>query len=61
MSNLTNKLTSKPLISQASLELDIQNKLELRKPLVAVKNTRNLSKADMKLNDYAPFMECANL
>ncbi|MBL1209303.1 urease subunit alpha [Geminocystis sp. GBBB08] len=44
-------------VSQASLELDIKGKLGLRKPTIAVKNTRNLSKADMKLNDYAPNME----
>ncbi|MGI0479276.1 urease subunit alpha [Geminocystis sp. CENA526] len=44
-------------VSHASLELDIKGKLGLRKPTVAVTNTRNLSKADMKLNDYAPFME----
>ncbi|BAQ65599.1 urease subunit alpha [Geminocystis sp. NIES-3709] len=44
-------------VSQISLELDIKGKLGLRKPTIAVKNTRNLSKADMKLNDYAPNME----
>ncbi|WP_017294310.1 urease subunit alpha [Geminocystis herdmanii] len=49
--------TSLTFVSQASLELDIKGKLGLRKPTIAVKNTRNLSKADMKLNDYAPFME----
>lgn len=49
--------TSLTFVSQASVELDIKGKLGLRKPTIAVKNTRNLSKADMKLNDYAPFME----
>lgn len=49
--------TSLTFVSQASVELDIKGKLGLRKPTVAVTNTRNLSKADMKLNDYAPFME----
>ena len=44
-------------ISQASLEADIRGKLGLQKPTVAVTNTRNLSKADMKLNDYVPRME----
>lgn len=44
-------------VSQASLDLDIRGKLGLHKPTVAVKNTRNLSKSDMKLNDYAPNME----
>jgi urease subunit alpha len=49
--------TSLTFVSQASLDLDIRGKLGLHKPTVAVKNTRNLSKADMKLNDYAPNME----
>ncbi|BAQ60667.1 urease alpha subunit [Geminocystis sp. NIES-3708] len=49
--------TSLTFVSQASLDLDIRGKLGLHKPTIAVKNTRNLSKADMKLNDYAPNME----
>lgn len=49
--------TSFTFVSQASLDLDIKGKLGLKKPTMAVKNTRNLSKAHMKLNDYAPYME----
>ncbi|NCO75318.1 MAG: urease subunit alpha [Cyanobacteria bacterium] len=49
--------TSLTFVSQASLDLDIRGKLGLHKPTVAVKNTRNLSKTDMKLNDYVPNME----
>lgn len=36
--------TSLTFISQAALDLDIKGKLGLRKPTIAVKNTRNLTK-----------------
>jgi len=49
--------TSLTFISQAALDLDIKGKLGLRKPTIAVKNTRNLTKKDLKLNDYTPKME----
>ncbi|WP_330205159.1 urease subunit alpha [Cyanobacterium sp. Dongsha4] len=49
--------TSLTFISQAALDLDIKGKLGLRKPTIAVKNTRNLTKKDLKLNDHTPKME----
>ncbi len=49
--------TSLTFISQAALDLDIKGKLGLKKPTIAVKNTRNLTKKDLKLNDYTPKME----
>ena len=44
-------------VSHCALELDIKSKLGLQKSTVAVGNTRNLSKSDLKLNDYTPKME----
>ena len=41
-------------VSKAALKNPAVRKLDLHKPLVAVKNVRNIGKADMKLNDYAP-------
>ena len=41
-------------VSKAALKNPAVRKLDLQKPLVAVKNTRKIGKADMKLNDYAP-------
>lgn len=49
--------TSLTFISQAALDLDIKGKLGLKKPTIAVKNTRNLTKKHLKLNDYTPKME----
>lgn len=49
--------TSLTFISQAALDLDIKGKLGLRKPTLAVKNIRNLTKKHLKLNDYTPKME----
>lgn len=46
--------TSLTFISQAAQKLDIKSKLGLQKPTVAVSNTRNITKADMKLNAYTP-------
>ena len=49
--------TSLTFISQAALKKGIVKDLNLQKTAVAVKNTRNLSKASMKLNDFAPQIE----
>jgi urease subunit alpha len=49
--------TSLTFVSQAALELDIPNRLGLRKSAVPVSQTRRLSKRDMKLNDALPQME----
>ncbi len=49
--------TSFTFISQAALERGIPQQLCLQKTAVAVSNTRNLSKRDMKLNDALPQME----
>jgi len=44
-------------LSQAALQQEIPAQLGLRKQAVAVSGTRQLSKADLKLNDYLPVME----
>jgi urease subunit alpha len=44
--------TSVTFVSKASLENGLEEKLSLDKKLVAVKNTRDISKLDMKLNDF---------
>jgi len=49
--------TSLTFVSQAAVEAGIKEKIGLQKPTVAVKNTRNLTKADMKLNNALPQME----
>jgi urease subunit alpha len=49
--------TSFTFVSQAAVEAGIKERIGLQKPIVAVTNTRNLSKADMKLNDALPQME----
>ena len=41
-------------VSQASIDEDIGAQLGLSKQLLPVKNTRNIGKADMVLNDYLP-------
>ncbi len=41
-------------VSQASIDGGVAEKLGLKRRLEAVRNTRNISKADMKLNDYQP-------
>jgi urease subunit alpha len=43
--------TSISFISQAALNTDIPAQIGLKKQAIAVSNTRNLSKTDMKLND----------
>ncbi len=44
-------------VSQAACDRDIATQLGLQKPTVAVSGTRQISKRDMKLNDYLPQME----
>jgi urease subunit alpha len=44
-------------VSQAAIEGDLATTLGLQRPLVAVKNCRNVTKADMVLNNYQPVME----
>ncbi|OWL89387.1 urease subunit alpha [Halopseudomonas aestusnigri] len=41
-------------VSQAAIDAGVAEKLGLKRRLEAVRNTRNISKADMKLNDYQP-------
>lgn len=41
-------------VSQASIDGGVAERLGLKRRLEAVRNTRNISKADMKLNDYQP-------
>jgi urease subunit alpha len=49
--------TSLTFVSQAALEKGIPEQLGLQKSAVAVSNTRQVSKRDMKLNDALPHME----
>ncbi|MEM1239495.1 MAG: urease subunit alpha [Cyanobacteria bacterium P01_H01_bin.26] len=49
--------TSLTFVSQAAVEADIASQIGLQTPAVAVSGCRNLSKADMKLNDYLPQMD----
>ncbi|MBF2078099.1 MAG: urease subunit alpha [Synechococcales cyanobacterium T60_A2020_003] len=49
--------TSLTFVSKASLAQGIPGYLKLQKAAVAVSNTRNIGKQDMKLNDYQPHME----
>ena len=49
--------TSLTFVSQAALDQDIPAQIGLQTPAVAVRGTRTLSKADMKLNDALPQME----
>ena len=49
--------TSVSFVSQAAIDADIAGGLGLERPLVAVKNCRNVTKADMVLNNYQPVME----
>jgi urease subunit alpha len=46
--------TSVTFVSKAALKNPAVRKLELAKPLVAVKNTRKIGKRDMKNNDFLP-------
>jgi urease subunit alpha len=49
--------TSLTFVSQAALERDIASELKLHKSAVAVSNTRNIGKRDLKLNDALPRIE----
>jgi urease subunit alpha len=49
--------TSLTFVSQAACDRDIAIQLGLQKSTVAVSGTRQISKRDMKLNDYLPEME----
>ncbi len=49
--------TSVHFVSQAALAMDVGRNLGLKRRLVAVKNTRNIGKRDMKLNDLQPVIE----
>ncbi len=49
--------TSLTFISQAALNAGIPEQLKLHKRAVAVANTRNLTKANLKLNDVLPRIE----
>ncbi len=51
------RATSVTFVSQAALHADVAGVLGLRRALVAVKNTRHLSKGDMVHNDYLPTIE----
>src|SRR6185312_10188932 len=46
--------SSVTFVSKAALKNPALAKLELSKPLVAVKNTRTIGKKDMKLNEATP-------
>lgn len=49
--------TSLTFVSQAACDRNIAAQLGLQKPTVAVSGTRQITKRDMKLNDYLPRME----
>jgi len=49
--------TSISFVSQAALDKGTLEHLGLQKQLSAVRDTRSISKADMKLNDYQPVLE----
>jgi len=48
----TSARTAVTFVSQCSLDDGIKEKLDVDKKLVAVKNTRTITKKDMKLNDF---------
>lgn len=49
--------TSLTFVSQEALDAEIPKQINLKTPAVAVSNTRNISKADMKLNEATPKIE----
>ncbi|MGD9842315.1 MAG: urease subunit alpha [Steroidobacteraceae bacterium] len=49
--------TSVSFVSQAGLDNGMADKLQLKKRLVAAKNTRTIGKKDLLLNDYQPHIE----
>jgi urease subunit alpha len=44
-------------VSQAAIEREVPQKLNLQRRVVAVKNCRNVKKRDLKLNDALPTIE----
>jgi urease subunit alpha len=44
-------------MSQVAIEQFLPDRLQLKKQVLAVSGTRNISKRDMKLNDALPRME----
>jgi urease subunit alpha len=44
-------------VSQAAVDAGVAGQIHLQKPVAAVRNTRQITKADMKLNDYQPHVE----
>jgi len=52
-----NTLSSVTFTSQAALDAGIAERLGLQRPMLAVTNTRNISKRDMVLNDALPRIE----
>ncbi|GAB4213901.1 MAG: urease subunit alpha [Synechococcales cyanobacterium] len=50
-------LTSLTFVSQAAVNAGIPSQLGLQRPVVAVHNCRDISKADLKLNTFAPQIE----
>lgn len=53
----TRENTSVTFVSQAAIDNTIGTIIGLKKRLVAVKNTRKITKADLILNDYQPTIE----
>ncbi|MFI0444749.1 urease subunit alpha [Actinomadura sp. 6N118] len=49
--------TSVHFVSQAALDDDLASRVDVRRRLVPVKNTRRVTKADMPLNDALPHIE----
>ncbi|MEB3213007.1 MAG: urease subunit alpha [Leptolyngbyaceae bacterium] len=49
--------TSFTFVSQAAVDAGVRDLITLQKPVAAVRNTRQITKADMKLNDYQPHVE----
>jgi urease subunit alpha len=49
--------TSFTFMSKAAIEAGVGESLALNKQIAPVKNTRNLGKVDMVLNDYLPNIE----
>ncbi len=49
--------TSFTFVSQAALDQEIATQIKLNKQVLAVSNTRQIGKKDMKLNDYLPQIE----
>jgi urease subunit alpha len=44
-------------LSQVAIDNGVVAQLDLKKMISPCKNTRNISKSDMKHNDYCPVME----